>query len=51
MVTDTPWPGIVDGVGAWRLSGTWDYAHPDRVPDDAVTTRRSAGEGPEPGCC
>jgi hypothetical protein len=51
VVKDTPWPGISDGVGAWRLSGAWDYQHPSHVPANAVVTRLSAGEGPEPGCC
>ncbi len=50
-VRNTPWPGISDGVGAWRLSGTWDYTQPDRAPEGAVVTRLSGGEGPEPGCC
>lgn len=51
VVDDLPWRGIFDGVGAWRLSGTWDYRHPHRAPADAVVTRLSAGEGPELGCC
>jgi hypothetical protein len=51
VVADTPWPGISDGVGAWRLSGSWDYQRPNHVPADSVVTRLSAGEGPEPGCC
>ena len=51
VVHHTPWPGISDGVGAWRLSGSWDYQRPNHVPADAVITRLSAGEGPEPGCC
>lgn len=51
VVQETPWPGVFDGVGEWRLSGVWDYQHPNRVPDGAVVTRLSAGEGPEPGCC
>jgi hypothetical protein len=51
VVDDTPWPGIFDGVGAWRLSGVWDYEHPRRVPAGAVVTRLSGGEGPELGCC
>ena len=50
-VRNTPWPGISDGVGAWRLSGVWDYTKPDEAPEGAVVTRLSGGEGPEPGCC
>jgi hypothetical protein len=50
-VRSTPWPGISDGVGAWRLSGVWDYSHPHQAPHGAVVTRLSGGEGPEPGCC
>ena len=50
-VQRTPWPAIFDGAGGWRLSGAWDPQRPDRVPDDAVVTRLSGGEGPEPGCC
>ncbi len=50
-VRRTPWAGVSDGVGAWRLSGAWDYQHPHRAPADAVVTRLSGGEGPEPGCC
>ena len=51
VVKDTPWAGISDGVGAWRLSGQWDYQRPEHVPSGAVVTRLSAGQGPEPGCC
>ncbi len=50
-IRDLPWPGFTDGVGAWRLTGTWDFEHPHRAPADAVLIRISAGEGPEPGCC
>lgn len=50
-VRQLPWSGVSDGVGAWRLSGQWDYAHPSRVPAGARVTRLSGGEGPEPGCC
>lgn len=50
-VRKTPWPTIFDGVAGWRLSGQWDHQHPSRVPQDAVVTRLSGGEGPEPGCC
>ncbi len=50
-VRSTPWPGIADGIGVWRLSGQWDFEHPARAPEGAVVTRLSAGEGPEPGCC
>lgn len=50
-VDNTPWPAIFDGAGAWRLSGSWDYEHPSRVPPGSVVTRLSGGEGPEPGCC
>ncbi|MCB0906915.1 MAG: hypothetical protein KDB63_07345 [Nocardioidaceae bacterium] len=50
-IRDLPWPGFTDGVGAWRLTGTWDFDHPHRAPPDAVLIRISAGEGPEPGCC
>lgn len=50
-VHQTPWPGFTDGAAEWRLSGLWDHEHPTQVPDDAVVTRLSAGEGPEPGCC
>lgn len=46
-----PWAGVFDGVAGWRLSGRWDYSHPTRVPADAVVTRLSGGEGPQPGCC
>ncbi|MCD4525931.1 hypothetical protein [Nocardioides sp. cx-173] len=51
VVDETPWPGIFDGVGAWRLSGTSDGTRPRSAPAGAVVTRLSAGEGPEPGCC
>lgn len=51
VVDEAPWEGIFDGVGAWRLSGEWDYTHPTRAPEGAVVTRLSGGEGPEPGCC
>ena len=50
-VGNTPWPAVFDGAGGWRLSGQWDYEHPHRAPADAVVTRLSGGEGPEPGCC
>lgn len=50
-VRNTPWPAISDGAGTWRLSGVWDYTEPAKVPDEAVVTRLSGGEGPEPGCC
>lgn len=50
-VANTPWDGIFDGVAAWRLSGHWDFEHPTTAPPDAIVTRISAGEGPEPGCC
>ncbi len=50
-VRPTPWAGVSDGVGAWRLSGQWDYNHPNKAPAGAVVTRLSGGEGPEPGCC
>jgi len=50
-IRDLPWPAFTDGVGAWRLTGTWDFEHPHRAPADAVVIRLSAGEGPEPGCC
>ncbi|MFC4785122.1 hypothetical protein ACT8ZV_11630 [Nocardioides sp. MAHUQ-72] len=50
-VHDTPWDGIFDGVATWRLSGQWDYEHPDAAPPGATLTRISAGQGPEPGCC
>ncbi len=50
-VQRTPWAGVFDGVAGWRLSGQWDSARPTRAPDDAVVTRLSGGEGPEPGCC
>ncbi len=50
-VKNIPWAGISDGVGAWRLSGSWDYTRPRHVPAGAKVTRLSAGEGPEPGCC
>lgn len=50
-VGTTPWVGISDGAGVWRLSGTWDHTRPHTAPDDAVVTRLSAGEGPQPGCC
>ena len=46
-----PWDGVFDGVGAWRLSGAWDYTHPDTAPPGAAVTRLSGGDGPEPGCC
>ncbi|WP_134764697.1 hypothetical protein [Nocardioides sp. 1609] len=46
-----PWPGIVDGVGAWRMSGSWDADRPTWAPDHAVVTRMSGGVGPAPGCC
>jgi len=46
-----PWRAPSDGVGAWRLSGTWDWTRPERVPPGARVTRLSAGEAPEPGCC
>lgn len=50
-VRSTPWAGVSDGVGAWRLSGQWDPSRPEHVPAGAKVTRLSAGEGPEPGCC
>lgn len=50
-IRDLPWPAFTDGVGAWRLSGNWDFEHPHRAPADAQLIRISAGEGPEPGCC
>jgi hypothetical protein len=50
-VRNTPWPGIFDGAGGWRLSGVWDYSRPTVAPDGAVVIRLSGGEGPEPGCC
>jgi hypothetical protein len=50
-VHDTPWTGVFDGVAGWRLSGSWDYTHPFRAPADAVVTRLSGDEGPQPGCC
>lgn len=50
-VGKTPWPGIFDGAGEWRLSGHWDYDHPAMSADGEVVIRLSAGEGPEPGCC
>lgn len=50
-VRSTPWDGVSDGVGAWRLSGQWDASRPQRVPPGATVTRPSGGEGPEPGCC
>ena len=50
-VEGAPWRTIFDGVDGWRVSGYADRHHPDRAPDDAVVTRLSAGEGPEPGCC
>ncbi len=51
VVQGTPWAGVSDGVGAWRLSGAWDYTRPGRAPVGAVVTRLSGGEGPELGCC
>ncbi|QCW50161.1 hypothetical protein FE634_06610 [Nocardioides dongxiaopingii] len=51
VVGTPPWPGIFDGAGAWRLSGTWDSERPTWAPDDVVITRMSGGVGPEPGCC
>ena len=51
VVSNTPWTGVFDGVGEWRLSGEWDYARPDHAPTGAKVTRLSAGKGPEPGCC
>ncbi|MCD4536262.1 hypothetical protein LRP67_19395 [Nocardioides sp. cx-169] len=50
-IDDPPWPGIFDGVGEWRLSGTWDSSRPRYAPPGAEVTRMSAGEGLEPGCC
>lgn len=50
-VQNAAWDGIFDGVGAWRLSGQWDFEHPTSAPPGATVTRLSAGEGPEPGCC
>ena len=50
-VNNTPWPGVTDGAAGWRLSGEWDWTHPSKAPADAVVTRLSGGEGPEPGCC
>jgi hypothetical protein len=50
-VDDTPWEGVFDGAGEWRLSGSWDYTRPRHAPPGAVVTRLSGGEGPEPGCC
>ncbi len=50
-ISDLPWSAIFDGAGEWRLSGSWDPAHPSKVPDTSVVTRLSGGEGPEPGCC
>ena len=50
-VRGTPWPGVSDGVGDWRLSGAWDHTRPAQAPAGARVTRLSGGEGPEPGCC
>jgi hypothetical protein len=50
-VQNTPWAGVSDGVGGWRLSGQWDYSRPNQAPPGAVVTRLSGGEGPELGCC
>ncbi len=50
-VENTPWETVFDGAAGWRLSGLWDYTRPTQAPDDAVVTRLSGGEGPEPGCC
>lgn len=51
VVQNTPWTGVFDGVGTWRLSGQWDFTRPNRVPPGSKVTRLSGGEGPEPGCC
>jgi hypothetical protein len=50
-VSGAAWHGIFDGIGAWRLSGPWDPAHPTTAPPGAAVTRLSSGEGPELGCC
>jgi hypothetical protein len=50
-VRNTPWAVVSDGAAGWRLSGSWDYRHPNRAPAGAVVTRLSGGQGPEPGCC
>ncbi|MGD9961004.1 hypothetical protein [Nocardioides sp.] len=50
-VRDTPWSGIFDGVGEWRLSGQWDFTHPNHAPAGSRLIRLSGGDGPEPGCC
>lgn len=51
VVDNTPWPGIFDGAGPWRLTGYWDYERPGYAANDERVTRLSAGEGPEPNCC
>ena len=51
VIDNPPWPGIFDGVWAWRLDGVWDPSRPTDAPPDAVITRMSGGTGPEPGCC
>ena len=51
VIDNPPWPGIFDGVWAWRLDGTWDSNRPRYAPGDSVITRMSGGTGPEPGCC
>jgi hypothetical protein len=51
VIDNPPWPGIFDGVWAWRLDGVWDPAQPMQAPADSEITRMSGGTGPEPGCC
>lgn len=51
VVDGLPFPTIFDGVGGWRLTGSWDHTRPDHAPDEARLQRLSAGDGPEPGCC
>lgn len=51
VIDNPPWPGIFDGVWAWRLEGAWDPNRPRNAPADAAITRMSGGTGPEPGCC
>jgi hypothetical protein len=51
VIDNPPWPGIFDGVWAWRLEGAAMNGDVSQVGPDTKIVRMSGGEGPEPGCC
>lgn len=51
VIDNPPWPGIFDGVWAWRLEGAATNGDVSQAPPGAKIVRMSGGEGPEPGCC